>query len=738
MRTRYSHLIALALVLVVVLGVLPLSHVRADEGMFMPDMVGKLNWAELAKRGMKLKPTDIYDANGVSFKDAIVRVEIGTGGFGTGEFVSPNGLVLTNHHVGFDALVAASTPATNYGDTGFKATSQTDELPAKDYAVRMTLEIKDVTGDVMSALKSDMNPQQRNQAIARKAQEIEDADPDSKKTDEGIEVSVERMTEGLFYYKFKYQIFRDVRVVYAPPKSIGFFGGDTDNFQWPRHCGDFTFLRVYTGPNGKPAPYAANNVPYKPKKYMTFNVSGVKDNDFVFVMGYPGGTRRYRESFSVNYNQNYTLPQQIDNTNLQISVLQNIGKYDSAKRVELQDDIFNLSNSLINWQGSVLAMRRANIVEQKRAEEAAFNKWLDADPARKTKYGEALPNISKAYDELLKNVAFNDVVGNLYSTGMIPVIALANAAAAEKEKPAAEQSRQTLAQAAGAKAQIAAILKERNITLEREILKYYFRKAAELPEGQKIPSVEKRFGSLKGDDRVRAEEELVRAITESKLFSSPEDAQKLFDMTSAQFKASTDPAIAFSLDLDVDSDKAQLGQIQFNQVVQRWRPVFYEGMREMRGISYPDANATLRFTYGNVKGYVPREAMAYSPFTYLYGTIEKDTGQEPFNVPEKLKQLYRDKDFGTYADPAKKDIPVNFLSTTDIIGGNSGSPIMNGSGEQVGIVFDGNYEGLGNDFFVSEERGRTISVDIRYVLFVTEKFGNADWVLKELTIKGKK
>lgn len=735
MRSRTSHFVALALTLMLTSGVLPF-RVLADEGMFTPDAVEKLNWSDLAKRGMKLKPKDIYDPNGVSYADAIVRVEIGTGGFGTGEFVSSDGLLLTNHHVGFDALVAASTPGKNYGETGFKASSRADELPAKSYAVRMTTEIKDVTSEMMSVVTPEMDPSQRNQAIAKKANEIESADPDSKRAAEGIEIGVERMTEGLYFYKFKYQIFRDVRIVYAPPKSIGFFGGDTDNFQWPRHCGDFTFMRVYTGPDGKPADYAASNIPFKPKKFMTLSMNGIKDNDFVFVMGYPGGTRRYRESYSVSYNLNYTFPHLVDNYSAQISILENIGKYDAARRIALQSDIFNLSNSLINYQGSILAMRRANIVEHKREEEASFNKWLDADPKRKEKYGQALPSIAKAYDELIKTEAFNDVVANIYNTGLIGAIPAAYTYATEKAKPANEQNLRVIAQLGAIKGQLAGIIGARNPIMEREMLKFYFRKAAELPANQKIKTIENRFGQLNGDARVHAEEDLARAIAESKLFSTAADAERLFDMTPAQIKALTDPTVSFALELDVENDNTQVGQALFNQAIQHWRPLYYEGMKEMRGMNYPDANATLRFTYGKVKGYIPREAMAYQPFTYLFGVVEKDTGQQPFDVPQKLQELYRRRDFGPYADPLKKDVPVDFLSTTDIIGGNSGSPIMNGNGEQVGIVFDGNYEGLGNDFFYSEDRGRTISVDIRYVLFILDKFGGDGDLIKELTVRG--
>ncbi len=738
MRSKFSQITALALLLAMVFSLLPLQSVRADEGMFMPDSLAKLDWSALSKRGMKLKPTDLYNPNGVSHKDAIVRVEIGTGGFGTGEFVSPNGMVLTNHHVGFDALVAASTPEKNYGELGYKADSQANELPAQDYKVRMTVEIKDVTSDIISVVKAEMTPQQRNAAIAGKAQEIENSDPDSAKTKEGYEISVERMTEGLFYYKFKYQIFPDVRVVYAPPKSIGYFGGDPDNFEWPRHCGDFTFLRVYTDKNGKPAEYSTDNIPYKPKKFLTLSTEGVKENEFVFVMGYPGGTRRYRESYSIDYNQNHSLPNQIDLYSTQIAALQNIAKYDPARRVKLQADIFSLSNSLKSWEGDVLALRRSNLIGRKQAEEVAFTKWLEADPARKAKYADVLPSLKTAYEELNKTADHNNSVGGIYSTDLIQFVPLAYFAALERDKPEKDRDARILAQVMLVKQQAGNILSNRTVSYEREMLKYHLRKAAELPAGQKVQAIEKLFGNLSADARLRAEEDFARAVAESKLFSSKEEFTKLFEMTSAQLKTLNEPVINFAIELDEENDKATAIQVKFNQTVGRWRPLFYEGMREMRGIKYPDANATMRFTFGEVKGYVPREAMVYTPFTYLFGTIEKDTGQDPFKVPEKLKQLYRDKDFGSYADPVKKDIPANFLSTTDIIGGNSGSPIMNGNGEQVGIVFDGNFEGLGNDFFVSPERGRTISVDIRYVLFITEKFGGAGWIFNELTIKGKK
>jgi hypothetical protein len=530
---------------------------------------------------------------------------------------------------------------------------------------------------------------------------------------------------------------RDVRIVYAPPKNIGFYGGDPDNFEWPRHCGDFTFMRAYVGANGKPADYSTGNVPYKPKKFLSLSMGGVSENDFLMVMGYPGSTRRYRESYSVAYNQDIAMPFLVDLYTYQIETLENAGKNDPQLRVKLQSDIFGLSNELKNYEGSVIAMRRAGIVEKKRAEEAAFNRWLEADPARKAKYGAVLPALDKAYQGLTATAQRDLLIQQMFgASDLLAIASFAQRVAADKEKPEAERI-----PALGApgiqrvRAQLAALVAGRKPTAERELLTYLLRKADELPPAQKINFIEKRFGTLQGEARRRAEEDFARTVVDSKRYATAESLSGLFDLSTAQLREQREPLIDLAIELGTEAALIQPRQQAFNASVQRWRPLLVQGMTEMKGTKpYPDANRTLRFTYGEVKGYVPRDAAIYLPFTSLSGVIEKDTGREPFDAPEKLKQLYRARDFGSYG--VNGDVPVDFLSTTDIIGGNSGSPVLNGRGEQVGIAFDGNYEGLGNDFFYNEEKGRTISVDIRYVLFVTDKFGGAGYILKELDIKG--
>ena len=728
MPSRLSRAAALMLAALMFFALVPF-RAAADEGMFLPDAIAQLPFDKFAKRGLKLKPADLYDPNGVSIKDAIVIV-----GGGTGEFVSPEGLLLTNHHVAFDALVAASTPANDYGTVGFTAKTRAEELPAQGFTVTITQDLRDVTAEV-TAGAPEAAPE-RGRAIAAKIETIEEA---GAKPSDGISVRVLPMNEGLTYYKFTYLTLPDVRIVYAPPKSIGFYGGDPDNFEWPRHCGDFTFMRAYTGPDGKPAEYSKANVPYKPKKFLSLSMEGVREGDFLMVMGYPGSTRRYRESYSIAYNQDIYMPFLVDLYTYRIETLRNMGKNDPALRVKLQSDIFGLSNDLKNYEGSVVAMRRAAIVEKRRAEEAAFAGWVNADPARKAAYGEALPALEKAYRELTATAMRDQLIQQIFgATDLLGIAFLAQGAAADKEKPEGERSPAFAPERMQRiRAQIGGALANRNPTAERQFIAYLLMKAAELPATQKIDFVEKRFGGLQGEARRRAEEDFARSVVDGKRFSTAEGVAGLFDLTSAQMRELKEPLLDFASELGEEFQRIQLRTQTFNAAVGRWRPLLVKGMAEMKGSKlYPDANRTLRFSYGEVKGYVPRDAAIYLPFTSLSGVVEKDTGREPFDAPARLKELYRSKDFGPYAAPGGADVPVDFLSTNDIIGGNSGSPVLNVRGEQVGIVFDGNYEGLGNDFFYNDDKGRTISVDIRYVLFITDKFGGAGYLLKELDIKG--
>src|SRR5947199_83759 len=728
MTATYSRATALLLSVLLFVSLIPLSAL-GEEGMFLPNMLNELPLKKLQQRGLKIPITDIYNPNGPSIKDAVVIVDRGTG-----EFLSSEGLLLTNHHVAFDALVAASDPAKDYATNGYLAKNRAEELPAKEYTVQITQTLKDVTSEVLSGVTDTMSAQARSAAIGAKIRSIQTA---NAKPDDGLTAQVQPLSEGLSYYLFTYLTLRDVRIVYAPPKNIGFFGGDPDNFEWPRHDGDFTFMRVYAGPDGKPAEYAATNVPFKPKKFLSISMGGVKENEFVMVMGYPGSTRRYRESYSVAYNQDVAMPFLVDVFNKQIEELQNVGKTNRELQIKLQSRIFEISNTMKDLEGSVIAMRREGIVDKKRTEEEAFAKWINKKPDRKKKYGEVLPSLEKAYAELTKTAQRDLLVQQFASlSDVFEVLSLLKRVAAEKEKPQSDRNPNLMMTVLRARGALPEIFADRNGAVERNMFVFLLRKAAELPAGQKIDAVEKRFENLQGDARLRAEEDFARTFTVGKNVETAEAVNVLFEKTSAQLKELKEPLIDFAGEIGELAAQVGASQRAFNGTASRWRPLLVQGMSEMHGSKpYPDANRTLRFTYGDVKGYIPHDAAIYQPFTMLSGVIEKDTGREPFDVPAKTKHLYRARDFGPYATPDGQNVPVDFLSTTDIIGGNSGSPVMNGRGEQVGIVFDGNYEGLGNDFFYNDAKGRTISVDIRYVLFIADKFGGAGYLLKELDIK---
>ncbi|MDQ4122251.1 MAG: S46 family peptidase [Acidobacteriota bacterium] len=699
--------------------------VLADEGMFMPDKIATLN---LPKKGLKIRPEEIYNPAGGGLSEAIVRLSIGC----TGEFVSPDGLILTNHHCAYDALVAASTPQANYGEIGYKADSRTQELPAKGYAVTLTLRSQDVTNEVTNGITAAYGTPERAAAVRTRIQELEKADQATAGKD--VVVRIQPMNDGAFYYKFHYLTVKDVRIAYAPPKNIGFYGGDPDNFEWTRHAGDFTFMRAYVAPDGSSAEYSTANIPYKPKKFLTISTEPIRENDFQFVLGYPGSTTRYRESWSVAYNQDIRLPFYVDYFDSQIAAYEEAGRANEEKRVKYQGEIFSIANSRKAFDGGVIAMRRADVLAQKRADEQRFAQWINADPARKSKYGSVLTNLERAYTtEIAPNQRsfILQLLPNGQSSWQAALFAAL--AALEREKPEAQRNPQIIGAAGQLKANLGEALSEREPIVERQTLEFFLRRADQLPANQRIAAFDKRFANLQGDARRKAQEDFVRVATEDK-YTTATGLAPLFELSADQMRNSGDTFVQTMLDLAVEIQKNQANTAQFNQIVTSTRPLYLQGMSEMKAVTpYPDANSTQRFTFGYVKGYSPREAIIYQPFTTLAGVMEKDTGREPFNAPAKLRELWQRKDYGNYA--VNGDIPVNFLNTTDIIGGNSGSPVLNARGEQVGIVFDGNYEGLGNDFFVNPALGRTIAVDIRYVLFVTDKFGGAGWILNEMNIK---
>lgn len=709
----------------------------ADEGMWLPDALGKLNLAQLKKRGFDLKPEEVYSTTNASLKDAIVQISIG----GTGSFVSPEGLILTNHHVAFAAVTRASSTEKDYINKGFLAQTRTEEIPAQGYTVSVTQDFKDVTAEVMSAVKPEMTTAQREAALTAKRQEIQKTALQGRDK-QGIRTQVVEATGGYQYFLYTYLTLRDVRLVYAPPKSIGYYGGDPDNFEWPRHCGDFAFLRAYTGADGNPANFGKENVPFKPKKFLPINATGIKEGDFAMIMGYPGATYRYRESYSVEYRQNFQLPDQIAALRSQIQSLTEAGEKNPALKVRLADQIFGLSNSLKAFEGTVTGLKRMDLVARKRAEEAQLQKWLDANPAQKEKYNNVLPQLAALYQDLnsfsLRQSALNNLLG---SGDLLQALQFAYGRALNLEKPVDQRSPQyhdSILQQA--QAQLGAEWNAREVAAEGKLLASSLARLAELPAEQRLAPVENLFVNKANDERRKAESEFAQQSLASTKFKSFDEVKKLFSLSAADLRQIDDPLLKLAI-AAVDANAPLAAKVtEFNGKVTTLRPLYVAAMQAMgqemkKAPYYPDANFTLRFTYGEIKGYKPRDAVTYDYQTSLGGVIEKDTGVEPFDAPEGLKALAQKRDFGGYVEPRLNDVPVAFLTTNDITGGNSGSAVMNGKGEVIGLAFDGNYEGLGGDYAFEPALNRTLAVDIRYVLFLTEKFAGANYLFNEMNIK---
>jgi hypothetical protein len=687
-----------------------------DEGMFAPNQIASL---PLKKLGLKISPLEIYNPAGGGLSEAVISLSVGC----TAEFVSPDGLILTNHHCGFDALVSASSPGKDLVETGFKTDSRAGEIEAKDYTLSITERVEDVTAKIRTGIEN-LTGDALNAAIKKNTDALVAAE--QAKAPKGSMIRIQMLNNGYYQYLYQTRQLRDIRVVYAPPRSIGVFGGDPDNFEWTRHTGDFTFLRAYVAPDGSAATYSPNNVPYKPKKFLTISLNGVKENDFVFVMGYPGGTTRYREASGIEYARDANFPFLAAWLKARSDALKLIGQNDEEKRIELQGDIENFDNSFKVYDGGGWRLRQSKVVQQRQAQEAEFTKWIAANPERQKKYGTVLSELAAITAESNRYVKRDLIVRRIPDPGMGHFAEIFAAVTANKMLPDSERA-----------AKLAEIQKrqaDRMPVYEREMLKFFLRAFAELPDGQKFEWAEQYFKD-KGNRRA-AEAAFASNVAEGDYWN-PETLVALYGPQTMEYRPERDDVKGFAIALAKEKEAANARAATFASKIDRLRLLYQQGMAEMRGITpYPDANFTQRFSYGYIKGYQPREAELRTPFTTMKGMLEKDTGVNPFDMPQKLKDLQAARDFGRYG--SGDSVVVNFLSTTDIIGGNSGSPILNANGEQVGLCFDGNYEGLGNDFYYDIDKNRTISVDIRFVLFVTEKFGGAKWVVDEIKIAREK
>jgi len=694
----------------------------AQEGMWLLNQIDDL---DLKEKGLQIETSEIYNPVKPSLYNAILQL-----GGGTASFVSSEGLIITNHHVAFGALQRVSSAESDYLTNGFLARERIDEIQAPGYEARLLMEMKDVTADVLKAAKGITDPTERDRAINEKIAKI--AESLEKKKDD-VDARIAEMYNGKQYIQFVYKVFKDIRIVYAPPGSIGKYGGDIDNWMWPRHTGDFSFLRVYASPEGNGAEYSDDNVPYKPKIWLRVAQDDLKNNDLTFIMGYPGATTRYRTSNSAAWNLKYNYPFSIDNFSEIIEIMDELTENDPAGKIKVAGLRAGLANAQKNFQGKVDGMTNTNYVRKKLDFEEEFLNWVNSNPDTKDRYGKILDDIKAQYAIILKTKDRDNLMGYLQglSGTQLGVADQAYTVAKEMEKSKKERQpgfdESTVQRAIdGLQYQYMGYFEP----VDKAMLVRILKMVNELPADQRIGGVEYIF-----DDKSMSIEAFVENAYNNSKLNDLEYAKSLFLMSSKELEALNDPFIKIIENIYPLSEENQEMYVSFAANVTDLRKQYIDALYEWKGSTlYPDANSTMRFTSGPVKGYTPTDAVWYKPFTSLNGVLQKDTGVEPFDAPKKLVKLAIKKDYGQWEDPELKDVPVAFLHQCDITGGNSGSPVMNAKGEIIGVAFDGNYEAMISDWQYDYQLQRTISVDIRYVLFVTEKFANAGFILDEMGV----
>jgi len=695
---------------------------KADEGMWIPMLINN-NIIDMQKMGCKLSAEDIYSVNHSSLKDAVIIFGRGC----TGEIVSSQGLIFTNHHCGFSSIQKVSTPVNNYLEDGFWATSKEEEIPIEGLTAKFLIRMEDVTGQVLSGVSDEKSDDENDATIKNNIKGI----IGQATKGNGYNAIVEPMFAGNEYYLFVYETYTDIRLVGTPPESIGKFGGDTDNWMWPRHTGDFSIFRVYTNPDGKPADYSPDNIPLKPKKYLPISLSGYKEGDFAMIMGNPGSTERYLSSYGVKLALDQTNMTIVNIRGEKLRIMKEGMDADEAVRLQYASKYAGTSNYWKYFIGQTKGLKRLKVMEEKEAEEAAFTDWLNSNPQEKAKYGNALPLIKDAYSVLEGyNLAYWYYREAIRRGAEILTYARTfenlEKLLANKETPVADVNKEIDKLKEQADAHFKDYNDDIDLNLFASMMKMYHE---HVPLDQQPVYLLEMDQKFKGDYLAFAE-----YLFEKSIFYSPNEV-KTFLNDPKYKKLEKDPALiaikAFVEAFQKITDNAKKAK----EEKAKGEKLYIAGLREMHPEKeyYPDANFTMRLTYGTVHGYSPADAVYYNYFTTLKGVMEKeDPGNWEFTVPEKLKELYNAKDFGRYGENGV--MKVCFLTNHDITGGNSGSPVINGKGELIGLAFDGNWEAMSGDIAFEPNLQRTINVDIRYVLFIIDKFAGARNIIDELTL----
>jgi hypothetical protein len=690
----------------------------------------KVKPRDMKKLGCKLSAEEIYDINRSSLKDAVVML---SGGSCSAEAISSEGLLLTNHHCGYEAIQTNSSVDHDYLADGFWAKTRADELPSGGITASFLIRIEDVTQKVLAEVTSSMSESERTAKIKQTSQALE------KESIAGThyDAAVKTFFNGNEFYLFVYETFRDVRLVGTPPESIGKFGGDTDNWMWPRQTGDFCLLRVYAGPDNKPADFSPNNLPYKPRHFLPVSLDGVKDNDFTMVMGYPGRTDRYLTSYGVQMALDLTNQTVVNIRGKKLDIMKE--DMDASKEIRIQyaSTYAQTANYWKYFIGQTQQLKNNNVVAKKKDLENQFRNWVGQDPQRQAKYGSALQEIEQGYQELRKYTLNRTYLNEAILQGpAIPYFAYQFEALKPMLADSAKRA-QVLMMAGTLKSEGDKFYKDYNLSTDKKLFTAMLKMFKEgIPDDQH-PTIYDTI-RIKYNGSIEA---FADAVYARSIFASQESFNKFLDQpTSAALEndlASQTGGIFLSNYLT--KFKPKVAEIEGR--IEKGNRLLVAGLREMSPDKkfYPNANSTMRLSFGQVKDYIPRDAVVYEESTTLNGVMQKeDPNNFEFVVPARLKELYEKKDYGIYANN-QGELNTCFISTNDITGGNSGSPVINGKGHLIGCAFDGNWEAMSGDIFFERNIQRTISVDIRYVLFLIDKFAGAGHIVDEMKLmrKGK-
>ena len=687
---------------------------RADEGMWLPSLISQ-RIVDMQEKGFRLDAEDLYSVNQASLKDAVVLFGRGC----TGELISPEGLLLTNHHCGYGQIQQHSSVEHDYLKDGFWAMSREEELPNKGLSVSFLERMEDVTAQVLEGCQAGISEEDRVEIVKKNSKAIID---EAVKEGKGLRATVEALYYGNQYFLFIYRQYEDVRLVGAPPSSIGKFGGDTDNWMWPRHTGDFSMFRIYADKDNNPAPYSKDNVPYRPKKYFHISTKGVQEGDFTFIYGFPGRTQEYLHSAGVRYIEEISDPHKIHLRTLRLDIMNRHQAESQKVRIQYSSKNANVANAWKKWQGEVKGIKKMKTVQTKQEFEAEFAKW-----AKDGEFDGVTDRLAAIYAELEPYQFATD-----YYTETVRTIELANFAMSIARLFSQEDSLVTFDNAKASelaesfykdwylpidKESFTAVMNEyeKNVPAEFKPV-YYKEKLAE-------------YGSV---------EAWAEDMFTSSLFTDPAKTASL--SPADKERVMSDPATVFFNEflkwyyadiLPVTTRLNQELQLVYRDYM-RGQMTYCRTQRIPKAF-YPDANLTLRVAYGHIKGYTPADGTYYLPSSTIKGIMEKDNPDIfDYNIPQRLRDIYAAKDYGRWSD-ASGEVPVCFIATNHTTGGNSGSPVINADGDLIGLNFDRVWEGTMSDIVFDPEICRNIALDIRYVLFTIDKIGEADYLLDEMT-----